>query len=171
MSLSRLLILSLALSATACSSTDEPSEDVIRAAADAAREAVSEDLASGAYSRIVALPPMKPCSVSIANGEPHGHLAHSVLQEATLAVEATEGLSISEQANEDLTLLLVRTQRADPRSRVWDRPPSLTSALGEFYVAYVILGEDGRYLDGHLIKCEREYKQCGERMATHTLRI
>ena len=171
MTVFRLLILPLALIATACSSAEDPSKSVVRAAAHAAREAALEDHASKVSSRVVPLPPMKSCSVSIANGEPHGNLAHSLLQEATRAIEGTEGLSIPEKASSDLSLLLLRTERANPRDSVWNSTPSSSHASGAFYAAYVILDGDRRYLAGDLIKCNGEYKQCGERMATHTLRM
>jgi len=160
----------LALIATACSSEDRPSEEVLRAAAAAARQAISEESANSS-SRIVPTRPTRPCSVTIANGEPHSSLAHMVLEEASLAIHSSEELSISGSSEGDLELHLFRTERADPRSQVWESPPSLYHAPGAFYIAYVILGEDRRYLAGDLIKCKREYKECGERMATRTLRV
>ena len=161
----------LALIATACSSGDGPSEEVIRAAAAAARQASLEDSSQGAPSRIVPRRPTRPCSVTIANGEPHSSLAQMVLEEASLAIQSSEELSISGASDGDIELQLFSTERADPRSRIWDSAPSPHYASGAFYIAYVLLDEDGRYLAGDLIKCKREYKECGERMATRTLRV
>ena len=171
MTTSRVAVLILASIVGACSSEQGPSEDVVRAAAKAARQATLEEPAHIVSSHIASTHPTKPCSVTIANGESHSSLAQMVLQEASLAVEATAELSISESNQSDLQLHLFRTERVDPRDRVWERSAWPDHAPGDFYVAYAILGKDHRFLAGDLVKCSGEYKACGQSMATRTLRI
>ena len=161
-----------ALFAAACSSASQPSED-IEAAVAAAREAAQaaqESEPALASQAVTTRPPMKPCTISIANRESHGHIANLVLQEASYAIENIDDLSIAEDTNSDITLLLVRTARVEPTSAIWRQPMSLTHAAGTFYVAYALIGEGDRYIDGDLIGCRREFKRCGERIATATLR-
>jgi hypothetical protein len=170
MTAARSAALLLALMAAACSPREGPSENAVRAAAGAARQAVLEKPPYNASGVLPTLP-TKPCSVTIANGEPHSSLAQMVLQEASLAIQASEELSISGAREGDLELHLFSTERAEPRSRVWDNPPSPHHASGPFYIAYVVLGKDHRYLAGDLVKCKGVYKECGELMATRTLRV
>jgi hypothetical protein len=172
MTVSRLPILVwAALFAAACSSASQPSEDIEVAAA-AARKAAQEHGETGFASHAgTTRLPIKPCEISIANRESHGHIANLVLQEASYAIENIAGLSIAEDTNSDLKLLLVRTARVEPTSAIWRQPMSLTHAAGTFYVAYAFIGEDERYIDGDLIGCNREFKRCGERIATATLHL
>lgn len=166
MKISRVSLITLALAVSACAADKDPTQDV-RAAAEAARQA---NLKGPAPAPAKAAP-NHPCSVSIVNGEPHNPLANLVLDEVPKAIQSSETLHISNSDDADLELRLFKTQRADQRSTAWDELRSLDTAPGAFYVAYVILDTDRRYLAGDFIQCRTTYRECGERMAQRALRI
>lgn len=167
MKIARVSVLFLALGFSACTADERPAEDVVDAAAEAAHQASLE----GPAPAPVEMTGSRTCSVIIANGEPHSSLANQVLDEASKAIQSSKTLYSSDLERADLELHLFRTRRTDPRSNVWDQPGSLASAPAPFYVAYVILDPNQRYLAGDLIECETTYRECGERMVRRTLHI
>ena len=171
MAATRRALLLLALMSTGCSAPERPTEEVVRAAAEAAHHAALEDPSARSTSQVAAKRPSIPCSVSISNGEPHDPLAQAVLQQASSAIQASGDLGVSKTGQGDLELLVFGTQRIDPRSRTWDGPSLPHRASGSFLVAFVVLGNDLRYLDGDFIKCAGEYKECGQRMSSHVLHV
>ena len=172
MTILRCAVVLSSLMLASCSPQEEPSDAVVRAAAEAARIAAEEAPLPEASQQQRPTTRARRCSLTTANEEPHSGLAGQLLREAVSAIQASETLQLASlEHGGDLELRLFRTTRAEPRSSVWQASPSNDSAAGAFYVAYLILDGTGGYLAADFFKCGGEYKQCGERIALHVARV
>ena len=149
----------------ACGAQEGPTRDVVAAAAEAAT--------STQHNSQVASPGPSPdengragkrCRLRLSTQEPHSSLSSQVQSDVSRHIADSAKMSMSDNAEYDLELRLIASERSSPKDPAWSQRPSSGVAPAPFRTLYVVLGPNERFFAADTVGCSGSSVQCAERI-------
>ena len=149
----------------ACAAPEGPSRDVVAAAAEGAISTQHDSqVASPGPSPTENGLPGKLCRLRLSTQDPHSSLSSQVQSDLSRHIADSAKMSMSDNAEYDLELRLIASERSSPKDPAWSQPPSSGVAPAPFRTLYVVLGPNERLFAADTVGCSGSSVQCAERI-------